>query len=276
MATIGVFDSGVGGLTVLKELALTFPSENFIYLGDTARLPYGTKSPDTIRKYSEQIMDFLISKKVDAIVIACNTASSQVPEKEWQGVPVFNVIDPGAELAVQTTENGRIGILGTRATIASGSYAKKIKSLAPETLVFSQACPLFVPLAEEGWTDDPITNLIAFRYLQPLLHIQSEAQIDTLILGCTHYPLLKTAIQKACGSSVQLVDSGEAMCEKLSDAFSKNILKKNVQKDNQKDSPEKKQADIQLLTTDLSAHTQLLAEQILSPVPIDHFEVVHL
>ncbi|MGZ5279028.1 MAG: glutamate racemase [Pseudobdellovibrionaceae bacterium] len=185
MAKIGVFDSGVGGLTVLKELAAHFPNEEFLYLGDTARLPYGTKSPETIRQYSEQILNFLTARKVDALIIACNTASSQVPEKEWLSLPVFNVIEPGAEFAVASSENKHIGVLGTRALVASGAYQKEILKLSPDAQVFAQSCPLFVPLAEEGWLEDPITNLIAYRYLHPLL----ESKIDTLILGCTHYPL---------------------------------------------------------------------------------------
>lgn len=261
MAKIGVFDSGVGGLTVLKELAQTFPSENFLYLGDTARLPYGTKSPETIRKYSEQIMDFLIEQKVDALIIACNTASSQVPETEWKKTPVFNVIEPGAAQAVKISESQRIGILGTRATVASQSYTFSIKALSDHAQIFSQACPLFVPLAEEGWTDDPITNLIAFRYLQPLL----ANQVDTVVLGCTHYPLLRTAIQKACGNSVNLVDSGSALCEKLNEAFHSGLLKKSTG-----------EGSITFMATDLSPHTRALAERVLEPLHVGQFEVVNL
>lgn len=262
MGTIGVFDSGVGGLTVLRELASHFPTENFIYLGDTARLPYGTKSPETIRSYSEQILNFLTDRKVDALVIACNTASSQVPEKEWKSIPVFNVIAPGAETAVKISTSKRIGILGTRATVASGAYPKEIEKLSPEAETFAQSCPLFVPLAEEGWVDDPITNLIVYRYVQSLIH----HQVDTVILGCTHYPLLRAALQKAFGSSVELVDSGKALASQIEDSFSKGLLKKST----------KAVGEIHILTTDLSAHTQNLAVQILAPLRIDHFEVVHL
>jgi glutamate racemase len=262
MAIIGVFDSGVGGLTVLRELACHFPKENFIYLGDTARLPYGTKSPETIRLYSEQILNFLKNRNVDALVIACNTASSQVSEKFWQSLPVFNVIEPGAQKAVQTSATGRIGVLGTRATVASAAYPIEIQKHSPEAQVFSQACPLFVPLAEEGWLDDPITNLIAYRYIQPLL----QHEIDTLILGCTHYPLLKLAIQKACGASVNLVDSGKALAEQLEKAFTEQILKPS----------EKDAGEIHILATDFSVHMQNLAVQILAPLPVQSFEVVHL
>lgn len=262
MGTIGVFDSGVGGLTVLRELASQFPTEDFIYLGDTARLPYGTKSSETIRSYSEQILHFLAERKVDALIIACNTASSQVPEKKWNSIPIFNVIEPGAEKALATSESKKIGVLGTRATIASQAYAKEIHKRAENAEVFSQSCPLFVPLAEEGWLDDPITNLIAYRYIQPLL----QSQIDTLILGCTHYPLLKSAIQKACGPGIRLVDSAHSLSEKLRCAFESGELKYS----------EKEKGEIHILATDLPAHTRVLAEQILSPLTIHQFEVVHI
>ncbi len=264
MATIGVFDSGVGGLTVLKELAHHFPKENFIYLGDTARLPYGTKSPDTIRSYSEQILNFLLEQKVDALVIACNTASSQVPEKEWKGLPVFNVIEPGAALAAQNSLNKNIGVLGTRATVTSDAYRKEILKTSPEARVVSQACPLFVPLAEEGWLEDPITNLIAFRYVQPLL----AHEIDTLILGCTHYPLLKSAIQKAVGSQILLVDSGKALALKLEEAFENQKI--------QRENLDIGKGQIRILATDLSTHTEMLARTILEPLSIHSFEVVQL
>jgi glutamate racemase len=262
MASIGVFDSGVGGLTVLRELASHFPSENFLYLGDTARLPYGTKSPETIRQYSEQILEFLISQKVDALVIACNTASSQVLEKEWKGTPVFNVIEPGAQFAVEQSQSQRIGVLGTRALIASHAYPKEIHRFSPKAEVFTQSCPLFVPLAEEGWVEDPITNLIAYRYLHPLL----ESQIDTLILGCTHYPLLKTAITRACGVNVQLVDSGQALALQLEKAYeSGRLAKANIAR-----------GEISMMLTDFAPHTKALAQQILEPLTVSKFEIVHL
>jgi glutamate racemase len=217
---IGVFDSGIGGITVLRELVKSFPKENFIYLGDTARLPYGSKSPETVRKYSVQIMKYLVSRDVKAIVVACNTASTQVNEKSFEGRPVYNVITPGAELAVRKTENRRIGVLGTRATIRAGSYFKKIKEYMPDAQVFSQACPLFVPLAEEAWYEDPVTNIIAFRYLQNL----KKAEVDTVVLGCTHYPLLKNSIRKVFGNYVHLVDSGEAISLELAEDFKKGEI----------------------------------------------------
>ncbi len=215
---IGVFDSGIGGITVLKELMRKLPNENFIYLGDTARLPYGTKSADVVRKYSVQNMDFLITKNVKAVVVACNTASTQIFETTYKNIPVYNVIDPGARKAALTTENLKIAVLATRATIATNSYTEKIKLHNPNAEVLTQACPLFVPLAEEGWHDDPITNLIAFRYLQYL----RAAEVDTVVLGCTHYPLLKLAISKVFGPGVTLIDSGEVLAQQISDDINKN------------------------------------------------------
>ncbi len=251
---IGVFDSGIGGLTVLKSLAQNFPFAKFTYLGDTARLPYGSKSPETIRKYSEQIMNFLKAQNVDAIVIACNSASSQVSEKKWGEIPVFNVIDPGVRQALQTSVNLRIGVLGTRATINSQSYQNRLQQSQNNCTVIAQACPLFVPLAEEGWIDDPLTNLVVHRYLAPLL----LQQIDTLVLGCTHYPLLKNSIEKVCGKNVHLVDSGQAIAEDLRNTLSLN------QKITVDDKPE-----IHLLLTDLSEHLKNWASEIMFPLSVD-------
>jgi glutamate racemase len=265
---IGVFDSGIGGLTVLKALATHFPEEHFLYLGDTARLPYGTKSPETIRKYSEQVMNYLVSRQVKALVIACNTASSQVAETEWKSIPVYTVIEPGGEKALRETSSGKIGVLGTRATIQSQMYPQFIKALAKEVSreveVFSQACPLFVPLAEEGLVDDPITNLIAFRYVQPLV----AQGIDTLILGCTHYPLLRAAIARVCGAQINLVDSGAALCERLEKDFADGVLAR--------DSKSEGVRRIEVMSTDLSAHTKSWAVDIMSPLGIDEFHQVDL
>lgn len=260
---IGVFDSGIGGLTVLKELALQFPQEHFLYLGDTARLPYGSKSPHTIRKYSEQNIQFLKKQNVKAIVIACNTASTQVPEHELNGLPIYNVIDPGAQQALHLSPSSRIGVLGTRATINSQAYTKKIHEYNPEAQVFDQACPLFVPLAEEGWDSDPVTNLIVFRYLSQLL----QNHIDTLILGCTHYPILKNSIARVTGSSIELVDSGEAIARWLERDLKSGRLKPNESTDHRR---------IDILTTDHSAHFTEVALRILKPVKADEFRVVDL
>jgi glutamate racemase len=250
---IGIFDSGIGGITVLRELAKNYPHENFIYLGDTARLPYGTKSPQTIRRYGEQNIRFLISKKVKAVVVACNSASSQIPENTFEGVPIFNVIGPGSRKALQVSRSKRIGILGTRATVASQAYQKKIKSLDPEAQVFAEPAPLLVPLAEEGWIDDPITNLIVYRYVQSLL----QQNIDTLVLGCTHYPLLKTSITKAVGSGVTLVDSGQALSEELGQSLDV--------------SSKAQRQEILFYTTDASSSHQKMVRQLM---PNEEFNFV--
>lgn len=260
---IGVFDSGIGGLTVLKELAHQFPHESFIYLGDTARLPYGSKSADTIRKYSEQNIQFLKKQDVKALVIACNSASTQVQETEIEGLPIYNVITPGAQRALSMSASKRIGVLGTRATIGSQAYTKKIKELDPQAHVFSQACPLFVPLAEEGWDQDPITNLIVFRHLQEIM----QHQIDVLILGCTHYPILKNSIARVTGSSVELVDSGEAIAD---------WLKQDFQSGRIKPADGKESRFIHVLTTDASTHFNELGARILRPEKADEFILVNI
>lgn len=270
---VGVFDSGIGGLTVLKELAYQFPNESFIYLGDTARLPYGSKSPQTIRKYTEQNIDFLIRQNVKAIVIACNSASTQMREFEYKGIRIYNVIDPGAATALAKSESGRIGVLGTRATIQSESYALTIKQLNSQAQIFSIACPLFVPLAEENWDNDPITNLIAFRYLQPIL----QENIDVLILGCTHYPLLKNSIAKVTGSAIELVDSGMAVCDILRKDFEALKMIPGFTSDSQKgDTNSTHNREIHILTTDSSAHFNQLAQKILLPTIANHFECVNV
>lgn len=260
---IGVFDSGIGGLTVLKELAMQFPQESFLYLGDTARLPYGSKSAGTIRKYSEQNIQFLINQKVKAVVIACNSASSQVPEANFEGLPIYNTISPGSQRALKLSGSGRIGVLGTRATVNSQAYTKKILELDSSATVFDQACPLFVPLAEEGWDSDPVTNLIVFRYLNPLL----QNNIDTLILGCTHYPILKNSIARVTGSAIELVDSGEAIAQWLERDFDEGLLGRNSG-----EAPRR----IDVMTTDASSHFNDLALRILKPTKADEFRVVDL
>jgi glutamate racemase len=210
---IGLFDSGVGGLTILKKLATLLPHENFVYLGDTARLPYGSKSPETIVKYLEQNLDFLERHQVKSAVVACNSASTVVVDQriKARAFPVFDVILPGSEAAVRASESGRIGIIGTRATVRADSYQRAILKLNPMAKVFSMACPLLVPLVEEGWEDDPLTNLVIYRYISPLL----KENIDTLVLGCTHYPALKTSIAKVVGPHVQLIDSSQSIAEIL-------------------------------------------------------------
>lgn len=209
---IGLFDSGVGGLTVAKEMTRAFPWLNIFYFGDTERLPYGNKSPRTITAYSREISRFLLGKKVEMLVIACNTSSSiALGELERElPVPVVGMIKPGAKSAAARSKSGRIGLIGTRATVASGAYEKEIGALSPSATVFSKACPLFVPLVEEGFAEDPVAEMVAARYLAPLL----ENKPDTLILGCTHYPMLIPVLRKAA-PGVSLVSSGEATAEYL-------------------------------------------------------------
>jgi glutamate racemase len=203
---IGVFDSGVGGLTVVKQLMKKLPSENIIYFGDTARIPYGTKSEEIVRRFALEDSFFLLEKNVKIVVVACNTASSVAVTmlQTILDVPVIGVIEPGAEAAVRNSRNRKIGVIGTAATIRSSSYRKKVLQSSNKAQVISQACPLFVSLVEEGWIEDEATILIARRYLQTMI----ENHVDTLILGCTHYPLLKNTIQKVLGDNVRLIDSG--------------------------------------------------------------------
>jgi glutamate racemase len=202
---IGIFDSGIGGLTVLKEIHNRLPLERTVYLGDTARVPYGIRSPETVIRYSFENSRFLFSKNVKMIVIACNTASSVSlePIRSSFSIPVIGVIEPGAKAAVTATRNKKIGIIGTEATIRSDSYMKAIRRLDDSIEVFGIACPLFVPLVEEGWTDGRIAEMIAKEYLEDI----KDKEIDTLVLGCTHYPLLKNILSSVMGDSVSLIDS---------------------------------------------------------------------
>lgn len=203
-APIGVFDSGVGGLTVAREIMRNIPDERIVYFGDTARVPYGSKSRDTVLRYSRQIIRFLQKQEVKAIVVACNTASAYALEEVRRelDIPIIGVVKPGAKVACRTTENGRIGVIGTEATISSGIYSEFIRRLNPDMQVIGKACPLFVPLVEEGWIKDSVTVEVASRYLGEL----QDSEIDTLILGCTHYPLLRSTIGGIMGEKVALVN----------------------------------------------------------------------
>jgi glutamate racemase len=202
---IGVFDSGIGGLTVVRELIRQLPTESIHYFGDTARVPYGPKSPDTVRRYSSEITSFLMNEGVKAIVVACNTATAHALQslREALPVPVIGVIGPGARAAVAASRGGTIGVIGTRGTIASGAYERAIHALVPDARVIATPCPLFVPLVEEGWTRTDAARLIATEYLSPML----EQGMDTLVLGCTHYPLLKPMLGEMLGDSIALIDS---------------------------------------------------------------------
>jgi glutamate racemase len=206
-APIGVFDSGLGGLTVAHAIMHQLPAESLIYFGDTARVPYGPKSPDTVRRYSREISAFLLEQGVKAIVVACNTATAHaLPTlRDELEVPVIGVVEPGARAAVRATRTGHIGVIGTAGTIRSEAYVRAIRAENPDVRVTALACPLFVPIVEEGWTNHEATHLIAEEYLAPFL----KDPIDTLVLGCTHYPLLKSVIGEVIGRSVRLIDSAE-------------------------------------------------------------------
>jgi glutamate racemase len=218
----GVFDSGVGGLTVVRALMERLPFENIVYFGDTARVPYGTKSVENINRYACQITEFLLKKDVKLLVVACNTMAAVAYQaiKELSGVPVLEVIDASARNAAGETKTKSIGVIGTPATINSNAYARAIHLLDKEIKIYSQACPLFVPLVEEGWFDHPATRLIAEDYLKPVL----AEQIDTLVLGCTHYPLLKPLFQDIVGPRIRLVDSAEAMADAAADLLNRQNL----------------------------------------------------
>lgn len=219
---VGVFDSGVGGLTVAKEIMRQIPNEKIIYFGDTARVPYGSKSKETITKYSRQIVHFLQEQPVKAIVVACNTASAYALdeiEKELD-IPIIGVIKPGAKVAVEATINGKVGVIGTEGTVGSRIYSTYINKINPRITVLGKACPLFVPLVEEGLWQDPVTDEIAIRYLSELI----DSGIDTLILGCTHYPLIRSTVGKIMGEKVTLVNPAYETAKELKELLEKEGL----------------------------------------------------
>ncbi|MFA5143487.1 MAG: glutamate racemase [Candidatus Omnitrophota bacterium] len=208
---IGIFDSGVGGLTVVGKIQEMLPGEDIVYFGDTARVPYGTKSKETVTKFSVENIEFLMTHDVKIVIVACNTASSLSLDflKRCFRVPIIGVIEPGARSAISVTRNNRIGVIGTNATISSGAYEKAIKRISPRYAIFTQACPLFVPLVEEGWAASGVTKTVTEIYLKPL----RARSVDTLILGCTHYPILKTILRKVMGKDVVLVDSAKEIAK---------------------------------------------------------------
>jgi glutamate racemase len=277
---IGVFDSGVGGLTVAAALRARLPRESIVYLGDTARLPYGTKSPETVLRYTRSMVSFLTERQVKAVVVACNTASSlAVPvlrpdgphgsdgggepagraAPELHGVPLWGVIEPGAERAAEASA-GRVGVIATESTTRSGAYPRALRALRSELEVLSQACPLFVPLVEEGWLDDPVAVQVAERYLAPLL----EARIDTLVLGCTHYPLLMPVLSRVAGSGVTLIDSASAVADRVARDLETAGLAATGGS-----------GGLHAYVTDVAEHFGRLAETILGePVPLELVDVV--
>lgn len=221
-APIGIFDSGIGGLTVTHSIFERLPHESTIYFGDTARVPYGPKSPDTVRRYSLEILHWLLGQGVKLVVIACNTSTAHALQalRSESPVPVIGVIDPGATAAVSATHGGPIGVIGTAGTIASNAYAKAIHALEPDARVEQVACPLFVPLVEEGWFEHPAAQLIAEEYLGPL----RAAGIDALVLGCTHYPLLKPLLGRVMGPQVKLIDSAQETARVVAAALKEKSL----------------------------------------------------
>jgi glutamate racemase len=204
---IGVFDSGIGGLTVVRELMRQLPNESIIYFGDTARVPYGPKSPDTVVRYSREIVDFLKNEGVKSIVVACNTATAHalLTLREENDLPIVGVIGAGSRAAARATRSGSVGVIGTQGTVNSRAYEKAIAAASPNARIMAVACPLFVPLVEEGWLDKEVTRLVAHEYLDSF----RDADVDTLVLGCTHYPLLKGVIGDVIGRKVRLIDSAE-------------------------------------------------------------------
>lgn len=221
-APIGIFDSGIGGLTVARAIYERLPGESTIYFGDTARVPYGPKSPETVRRYSREILQWLLGQGVKAVVIACNTSTAHALAalREESPVPVIGVIEPGARAAVAATAGGPVGVIGTAGTIASNAYARAIHALRPALQVEQVACPLLVPLAEEGWFDHPATELVAREYLHPL----QQARVDVLVLGCTHYPLLKPLLGRVMGPAVRLIDSAEETARAVAETLRERSL----------------------------------------------------
>lgn len=254
-APIGVFDSGVGGLTVAKEIMAQIPNERIVYFGDTARVPYGSKSKATITKYTKQIVKFLLTQNVKALVIACNTMSAYAIEEVEKeiSIPIIGVVKPGAKVATEQTINRRIGVIATEGTIGSGMYEKFINNINPSITVIGKACPLFCPLVEEGMLDDPVTDEIARRYLKELL----EKDIDTLIMGCTHYPLLAPTLARVAGEKVRLVNPAYETARELKEMLKENNMLSSISLTEQGVSHE-------FYVSDLAHKFQLFAANILN------------
>ncbi len=260
-AAIGIFDSGVGGLTVLKALRERIPNERYLYLGDTARLPYGTKTADTVRRYALNATSHLVRHRIKLLVMACNTASSFALDEVAAAspVPVVGVVQPGVRAALLTGSE-RIGVIGTEGTIRSDAYQRALAGLGPAVEVRAEPCPLFVPLAEEGWGDHPVTDQVARHYLTPLLDWGAEA----LILGCTHYPLLRPSLRRVVGPTVHLVDSASSVTDAVLGDYSELI-----------DTSHGDPGDVHIELTDASDRFLRIATAILGDQP-DHLDVVDI
>jgi glutamate racemase len=258
---IGVFDSGVGGLTVVRALMERLPFEKIIYFGDTARVPYGVKSPETITQYATQITRFLLQNDVKLLIIACNTMAAVAYQavKDLSPVPVLDVIDAGARKAINETHSKHVGVIGTPATINSNAYARAIHQYASDIRVFSQACPLLVPLVEEGWWNHPVTRMTVQEYLRPVL----VERIDTLVLGCTHYPVIKPLIQEIVGPDIYLVDSAEAMATITADLLSRM----------NSENSERQRPEYKFYVTDVPYHFQTIGEGLLGRT-LSHVKLV--
>lgn len=260
---IGVFDSGIGGLTVLRELFRELPECSFAYLGDTARVPYGTKGPETIRRYTREGAKFLVGRGIEFLVLACNTMSAVATRDLWTEfpkVPVVEVVTPAVEAACAATRNGRIGVIGTRATVDSGVYEREIRRRLPTLSVRAQACPLLVPLVEEGWRDEPETASILTRYLAPV----RAANVDTLILGCTHYPILEERIAREMGDGVTIVNPARAVARIVRDRLDRDPVRATACRGSGR----------LFLVTDRTPHFERIATEWLGmPVAL---EVVHV
>ena len=271
---IGIFDSGVGGLTVMRELRRLLPAEHLIYLGDTARVPYGNKSQATVTRYAVEDVQFLLGQGVKMIVIACNTASAmaaQALREVFPDVPILGMIGPGSRAACAATKNGRIGVIATAGTIGSGAYESRIRETIAETggagvEIIGKACPLFVPLVEEGETDSPITRLVAEKYLAGF----RDAGIDALVLGCTHYPLLKAVIAETVGPGVMLVDSAAAAAAETAAHLEEHGLLRHG-----REGGDAGQGADRFYVTDAAARFHGIAESFLGHA-VDHLELVEL
>lgn len=252
---IGVFDSGLGGLTVLRALRDQFPRQQFIYLGDTARLPYGNKSPGTLKKFVEQNMRWMERRGVMAVVVACNSASTVLEHTKGMPFPVFDVIGPSADAGVAATKKGVVAVMATRATVNSNAYGHAIQKIAPSISVVQVPCPLLVPLVEEGWVDDPVTRGVLHRYLDPVMN--SAVSPDTLILGCTHFPVLKSVIAEIVGPGVTIVESGPAVASRLIPLLGSDLATRNPK------AAVVERAQPQIFVTDLSPQFHPLSQSIL-------------
>ena len=259
---IGVFDSGLGGLTVVKSIKALLPSESIIYFGDTARVPYGNKSRELIKEYSSEITEFLVKKDSKMVVVACNTVSAMVLStlKKNNSIPILGVIAPGVAEAISITNNKYIGVIGTIATVNSGAYNTALKALDSNIETISQACPLFVPLAEEGWLEGDVVNMVVAHYLSPL----KEKNIDTLSLGCTHYPLLKNAIANQFNKTTVLIDSADAVARAVQKQLSDFDLLNNKDE----------KGSLFCFVTDIPMHFETVGQQFLGS-PLDSVQIVH-